>query len=851
MRSMSYWLVMAGGRISYYELQAKLGQGGMGIVYRAVDTRLGRVVALKMIPRDALGREDLRRRMLREARAAAMLNHPNVCTVYDVDDAQGFLVMECIEGAPLNELLRAGPVNVQRALHIARQVASGLLAAHERGIVHRDIKPANIMLTASGQVKITDFGLAKCSGESHLTLTGQVLGTPAYMSPEQIRGCEADARSDIWSFGVLLHELLTGSLPFHGDNMTSLLYSIVHEDPMPLPSTVGPERTHLQSLINRCLVKAPDERYQRMIDVAAELGAVLHDGLHASIAAGRAESGAVSTAGPTVTLDWPLGGTPSIAVIDFDNESGDSSLDWLSIAVAETLTSDLRRIGKLRVIDRQQVIRTVRRTGTEATALGAELGIRSLIAGRVTSSPAGIQIVADLRDCLSGLPVLRLNEQGPLDHVLSLLANISIRIAEGIGLDLTEQDRRRLEDPETGVLDAYRLYAKGKRLFYTFDFDKMEEARQTFENAAKADPRYALSWAGIGTIYAFRYIKTTDARDLHTGIGYLRQAINVDANLAEAYTSLAYAHLRLRDFNEGIRTGTRAVELEPTSTAAHYFLAANYLGSTTEGRNLEHFTPAIEHFAESVRIEPNYQPGLMMHGWALMLRGEHEEALPVLTRAAEVERTGRFDVMQMVGAQTLLALVQYRSGNTADAEQSFRRSVAYLESKAHLYRDLFLAFSHCGLADIRLEQRVQDEAIEEFSKAQAAIDRSPNGLGIGYAALRVLTGLARTFHKLGMGREARDHLERGTYLYTTKSVYDFHMIWEGCDAQACYDLSRSCAVLDQRDAAIRWLQEATAAGWHDPSFLRRDESMKSLLTSGRLQLNAILGGKALQQETLE
>lgn len=813
----------------------------MGVVYRAVDTRSGRVVALKMIPRDALGREDLRRRILREARAAAMLNHPNVCAIYDVDDAQGFLVMECIEGAPLNDILQAGPVDVQRAQNIARQIASGLAVAHERGIVHRDIKPSNILLTTSGQVKITDFGLAKCSTDSRLTLTGQVLGTPAYMSPEQTRGAETDARSDIWSFGVVLYELLTGTLPFRGDNMTSLLYSVVHDDPRPLPPTFGPELSHLQSLISRCLQKAPENRYERMRDVAVVLGGVFHDPLDASTRPVRTESQASTLAGPTITLNRPFSGAHSIAVLDFENTSDDANLDWLSVAMAETLTSDLRCLGQLRVIDRQLVKRAVRDTGTGAADVGAELGIRSLLTGRFTASPGVVHVTADLRDCLSGSVTLMAEERGPLDHILSMLSNIGIRIAEGLGIELTDEDRQRLERPETGVLEAYRLYAKGKRLFYNFDMDRMEEARQTFESAAKVDPGYALSWAGIGTTYSFRYIKTTDARDLHTGIGYLRQAIAVDPDLAEAHTSLAYAYLRMRDFHAGIQAGARAVELEPTSTAAHYFLATNYLGSAVEARKLEYLPPALEHFAESVRIEPNYQPGLMMLGWILMLRGHQDEALPALIRAAEVERTGRFDLTKMVGAQTLLGLVQYRSGNTADAEQSFRRSVEFLESRVHLYRNLFMALAHCGMADIRLDQRFQDQAIDEFTKAQAAIDRGPNGLGLGYPAVRVLTGLARAFQKLSMGREAREHLKRAMDLYNAKSDYDFHMVWEGCDAQACYDLARGCAVLDQRETAMKWLQEATAAGWRDQSFLMRDESMKSLVTSHRLQLDAVFG----------
>ena len=184
--------------------------------------------------------------------------------------------------------------------------------------------------------------------------------------------------------------------------------------------------------------------------------------------------------------------------------------------------------------------------------------------------------------------------------------------------------------------------------------------------------------------------------------------------------------------------------------------------------------------------------------------------------------------------------MQYRLGNNADAEQSFRRSLEYLEGKRHLYRDLFISLAYCGLADIRLDHRLQDEAIEEFNSAKAALERNPNGLGIGYCAVRVLAGLARAFQKLGMGREAREHLKRASELYRTREGYDFHFIWEGCDAQACYDLARACAVVDQRDAAVTWVDEAISAGWRDRSFLVRDESMKGLLSSGLLNPDSAL-----------
>lgn len=225
-----------------------------------------------------------------------------------------------------------------------------------------------------------------------------------------------------------------------------------------------------------------------------------------------------------------------------------------------------------------------------------------------------------------------------------------------------------------------------------------------------------------------------------------------------------------------------------------------------------------------------------------MLRGYHQEASGHLARASDVERSGRFDVMHMVGAGTLLGYAQYRLGQLTDAEQSFRSSLHHLHAKSHLYRDMFVALTHCGLADIRLEQRLQDEAIEELHSAMASIERNPAGLGMGYCVVRVLTGFSRSFQKLGMARESRDHLSRAIDLFRAKAQYDFHLIWEGSDAQACYDLARACAVANRREEAVRWLEEAVASGWADRNFLLRDEDMIPVI--GSLDLDALLPAPA-------
>ena len=781
------------------------------------------MVALKMLPREALGREDLQQRILREARAAALLNHAHVCSIYDVDDVLGFLVMEYIEGPTLKQRLAAGRPEREEVIRIAAQLADGLNAAHSLGIVHRDIKPSNVMLTSSGDVKITDFGLAKIGNQKTVTLAGQIVGTPAYMSPEQVRGEKLDAATDIWSFGVVLYEMLTGALPFGRGNITSTLYKIVHEPPLPLSQAAGDDHPEILSMIDRCLAKNRVDRYHSMNEIAAILGVLRAPHF------GRPATNTQTDS----TLTLPVGGAPSIAVLDFRNESGESELDWLATAIAETLTADIRKIPRLRVVDRQQVIRLARPTlGTiEARwqAVGVDLAARWLLYGSYERSQTNLKISANVVDSLGGMIVGHGEETGPLEQVLSMLDRVLAQAMQGFGFSPNEDEMGKMKRPETEVLEAYRLYARGRRLFYTFDPQKMEEARQTFESAIRLDSRYGLSWVGLGTIYAFRYIETTNTDDLDMGIGYLLQATAVDPELGEAHTSLAYAFLRHREFERGIRAASRAVELEPSSTAAHYFLAANHLGSAIEGRQLQHFRPAIHHFTESVRIEPNYQPGLMMLGWVLMLRGHLEAAAEYLKRSADVERTGSFDVIQTVGAQTLLGYAQYRLGQLSDAMQSFRHSLEYLRTNSHLYANFFIAHTHCALADIELERGLRDKAIEQVRAALKSIEENRKGLGIGYCMVRALAGSARAFQKLGMARESRENLDRAVELYETKADYDFHFGWEACDAQACYDLARASAVVDRHEQAVRWLEKSVQAGWRDREFLMRDEALSSVV----------------------
>ncbi len=331
---------MIGQTISHYKVLSKLGEGGMGVVYKAEDTNLRRLVALKFLPSHLLGAEGVKARFLREAQAAAALQHPNICTVYEIDDVGGqtFIAMAYVDGSELTKRIETGPVGVEDLLDTAIQIAAGLQEAHGKGVVHRDIKPANIMETKSGQAVLMDFGLAQLgAAESKLTKDGTTLGTSAYMSPEQTSGAALDHRTDIWALGVVLYEMATGRLPFQGHYEQAVLYSIMNEPPEPITSVRTGVPPELERIVDKCLAKKADERYQTAADLVADLKALKR----------RQESGSASS---LKTKDE----IPSIAVLPFENRSHGDEDEYFSDVISEDITSALVKLERLRVAPRSQ-----------------------------------------------------------------------------------------------------------------------------------------------------------------------------------------------------------------------------------------------------------------------------------------------------------------------------------------------------------------------------------------------------------------------------------------------------------------------------------------------------------------
>jgi len=371
---------MIGKSISHYRITEKLGGGGMGIVYKAEDTRLKRTVALKFLPPDLTRDEDAKKRFVHEAQAASALEHPNICNVHEIDetqDGQMFICMACYEGETLKKKIERGPLKVDEAVNIAVQVAGGLARAHEAGITHRDIKPANVMVTDRGEVKIVDFGLAKLSGRTRVTKTGTTAGTIAYMSPEQSRGEGVDSRTDIWSLGVVLYEMLTGKLPFKGDYEQAVVFSILNEDPEPLRNLRSEVPIGLERIVHKAMAKSPGERYRQVRDVLVELETLGTEQETRSMTAGR--------------------GRKSIAVLPFKSLSESKEDEYFSDGITEDILTQLSRIGDLKVISRTSVMR-YKKSEKSLLEIGRELGVATILEGSVRRSGDRVRIVGELID---------------------------------------------------------------------------------------------------------------------------------------------------------------------------------------------------------------------------------------------------------------------------------------------------------------------------------------------------------------------------------------------------------------------------------------------------------------------
>jgi tetratricopeptide (TPR) repeat protein len=693
-----------------YSIEKEIGRGGMGRVFSALDLRLGRKVAVKVLAPGAHGSEQLRRFEV-EARAAASLQQPNIIDVYDVgvDAGEPYIVSELLEGRTLRERLSAGPLPPGDTLRYARQLAAGLAAAHANGVVHRDLKPENLFITRDDRFKILDFGIAKLlpSGppgepDRSSTATGNIMGTTAYMSPEQVRGASVDPRSDVFSFGAIVHEMLTGTPAFRGGSTVETGYAVLSSSPEPLPRAVPPE---LSRIVSRCLEKDPARRYED----AGELAKAL-DVVPAAVPAPRAwrTNRAIPWAISLVALAavfalyWPRT-RPSaaasdrlLAVLPFRSVGGGAPQDAFAAGLSELLTNKLRQIeqyqGTLAVVSAGEVLREgVDRPRAARQAFGATI----VLGGSIHWSDATALVALDLVETQSQLSLAARDVEVPKDQLASLQTLLVQKAAEMLELQLQPGARRALGGDMTSAAAAYEFYLQGRGYLQRYDrVENVESALSLFDQAIAIDKSYALAHAGKAEALLRLFQINRDPQVVVRASESAGRAVELNGELAPVHLTMGLVHLARGRYADSIASLNRALELEPRSADALRELANAYEDSgraaeaeatyrraldlrqnswaaykdlgvflTQHGRLAE----AALYFERVVRLTPDNYSGYSNLGGIYIKLGRLEEAKRNLRKSLDLRPTGR--------AYSNLGTVAYLRGRYADASELYRKAV--------------------------------------------------------------------------------------------------------------------------------------------------------------------------------
>ncbi len=670
---------MVGETVSHYRVIGKVGSGGMGVVYEAEDIRLGRRVALKILPPE-LAREPLSlERFEREARSASALNHPNICTIYEIDEFQGqhFISMELMEGDSLSEVIQRGAVPIETMLPLAIQIADALEAAHAKNILHRDIKPANIFVTRRGQAKVLDFGLAKLeparrhvtagnsgtgavlspeetavSPSDDLTHPGTMLGTVAYMAPEQARGMITDARADLFSFGTVLYQMALGVQPFRGETSAVIFDAILNKDPAP-PLELNPQLPQeLQRIIFKALEKDRQLRYQSATDMKTDLMRLKRDlesGSKVMESLDRGATGSRTAPGRAAPAE------KSVAVLYLDNLSGSEEDVYFRDGITEDVITELSKIRELRIFPRSAMM-GYRDKPVSAPAVGRELNAAYVLEGSLRRAGNRLRITAQLVETRTGHSVWAERYDRQLEDIFAIQDEIAQSIALALRIALTEQEKREIEKVPTANVQAYDYYLRGRTFFHQFRRKGMEFAREMFTRAIEIDPNYARAYAGLADCCSFLHFYWQPSPDnVRQAEQASARALQLDPDLAEAHAARGHAFSLTGRHEEAQQEFEAAIRLNPDLFEAYYFYARSCL---IHGR----LQKAVGLFEKACKARPeDYQaPALLanvlegLEGHAELALQAHQRALQVIRKHLEIQP----DEVRAVylGAQSLCKL---------------------------------------------------------------------------------------------------------------------------------------------------------------------------------------------------
>ncbi|MEP6993185.1 MAG: protein kinase [Acidobacteriota bacterium] len=676
--------IAAGTRLGPYELLSPLGAGGMGEVYRARDVRLGREVAVKVLPESIAGEPEALARFEREARAVASLSHPNILAIHDYGREAGvtYAVMELLEGETLRDRIGGGPLPPSRAVAFALQIAQGLAAAHEKGIVHRDLKPENVFVSRDGHVKILDFGLAKSVGmpeassavaalETMGTSAGVILGTVGYMSPEQLRGEPAGPESDIFSFGLLLYEMIAGRNPFRRGTVAETIVAVLREDAAPLSDSARTVTPELEEILDHCLEKNPDDRFQSARDLAFALRVLERSGNRSAPEEGVARTGE-GASGLVAGV-----AAASVAVLPFRNMSSDPEAEYFSDGITEEIISVLTHIEALRVAARTSCF-AFKGKDTDVRGIGRELGVRTVLEGSVRQAGRRLRIHAQLIDVATGYHLWSERYDRELEDVFAVQDEIARSIAETLEPQLTGGRAAPLPERPTRNVEAYDLYLKGRHFW---KLRRMRSAIEHFEKAVEKDPGYAVAYTAIADSYSIwgfyggistweAYARardaaeraqelTPDSAEVHLSLGViehyygwnsareekeLKLAIERNPKLGDAYFWLSIFLSVSGRADEGLEAGRKGVALEPHSANAWTAVAWADAGARK-------FAESLPELRKAVLLDPDAAFPLWSLGLTLQETGLVEEAVATFERAVTVtQREHCFEIALLGGA---------------------------------------------------------------------------------------------------------------------------------------------------------------------------------------------------------
>jgi serine/threonine protein kinase len=601
---------MIGQKISHYKVIEKLGGGGMGVVYKAEDVTLERTIALKLLPPELALDENWRSRFILEARAASAMDHPNICTIHEIDEtAEGqlFICMPFYEGETVKRKIARGPLPVQDAIDIATGVVNGLVNAHSSGIVHRDIKPANIMVTNDGVVKIVDFGVAKLTGMEEVAKTGTILGTTPYMSPEQATGKEVDQRTDIWSFGVLLYEMLSGHLPFTADHEQALTYLILHENPEPLDTLRSDVPTALRRIVARSLEKDPVNRYQRVEEILEELKS------------------------PVASVVSTTEKRPSIVVLPFTDISPGKDNEYFSDGLTEQIITDLSQIRTLRVISCTSAMK-LKGTNKSAKTIGAELDVQYLLEGSVRKVENSLRINAQLIDVARDSNLWAEKYSGTLADVFDIQERVSNSIVNLLKLKLSREEALRIAEHPIDNIRAFECYLRARQEVMRFTEEGLNRALQYLQQAVEVVGENAVLNAGIGYVY-WQYVNLgikPPKEYLSKAEANAAKVFEKEAGSARGHMLLGLINMTKGDTQECVRHLMQTLAADPNDPDALFWLIIN-LGMA--GR-----TSIVKQYVERLlEVDPLTPINHGTPGYVLLCEGRFDLALETVERYYKLE----------------------------------------------------------------------------------------------------------------------------------------------------------------------------------------------------------------------